>query len=50
MLVKEPTPSLYPVFPRKRVNVALAGVLGLFMFTLVAFFIEYISKEQQNKA
>jgi uncharacterized protein involved in exopolysaccharide biosynthesis len=50
MLVKEPTPSLYPVSPRKRVNVAIAGILGLFMFTMLAFFIEYISKQEQNKA
>jgi len=50
MLVKEPTPSLYPVSPRKRVNVAIAGILGLFIFTMLAFFIEYISKQEQNKA
>jgi capsular polysaccharide biosynthesis protein len=50
LLIKEPTPSLYPVSPRKRVNVAIAGILGLFMFTMLAFFIEYISKQEQNKA
>jgi len=49
LLIKEPTSSVYPVSPRKRVNVAIAGILGLFMFTMLAFFIEYISKQQPNK-
>jgi len=45
-LVKEPTPSLYPVSPRKIFNVAVAGVLGLTIFTIIAFFIEYIEKHK----
>jgi len=47
-LMKEPTPSLYPVSPRKKRNVAIAGVLGLFMFTVLAFFLEYIEKQKST--
>jgi capsular polysaccharide biosynthesis protein len=45
-LVKEPTVSFYPVSPRKKINVAIAGGLGLFMFTMLAFIIEYIEKQK----
>ncbi|MDH7514210.1 MAG: Wzz/FepE/Etk N-terminal domain-containing protein [Clostridiales bacterium] len=48
-LIKEPTSSLYPVSPRKKLNVAVAGMLGLFMFTIVAFFLEYIEKQKPGK-
>jgi len=46
-LIKEPTSSLYPVSPRKKLNVLIAGILSLMIFTILAFFIEYIRK---NKA
>jgi uncharacterized protein involved in exopolysaccharide biosynthesis len=45
-LVKEPTSSLYPVSPRKKMNVLIAGVLGVFVFTILAFFLEYIEKQK----
>ena len=48
-LIKEPTASLYPVSPRKKLNVAIAGILGLFMFTIFAFFLEYIEKQKVGK-
>jgi len=48
-LIKEPTSSLYPVSPRKKVNVVIAGVIGLFMFTILAFFLEYIKKNKTKK-
>ena len=47
-LIKEPTPSLYPVSPRKKLNVAIAGILGLMIFTILAFFIEYIEKHKEE--
>lgn len=47
-LVKEPTSSLYPVSPRKKLNVAIAGILGLMIFTILAFFIEYIKKHKEE--
>jgi len=46
-LVKEPTSSISPVSPRKKLNVLIAGILGLMLFTFLAFFLEYIEK---NKA
>ena len=48
-LIKEPTASLYPVSPRKKVNVAIAGILGLFIFTILAFFLEYVEKQKAGK-
>ncbi len=48
-LIKEPTSSLYPVAPSKKRNVLLAGVLGLMIFTILAFFIEYVEKQKAAK-
>lgn len=45
-LIKTPTPSLYPVSPRKVRNVAVAGILGIFMFSVLAVFVEYIEKNR----
>jgi len=47
-LVKEPTSSLYPVSPRKKLNVAIAGILGMMIFTILAFFIENIKKHKEK--
>lgn len=46
-IIKEPTSSLHPVAPRKKLNILVAGLLGLFLFTLLAFFIEYIQKQKK---
>lgn len=43
-LIKEPTSSLYPVSPRKKLNVLIAGILSLMIFTILAFFLEYVGK------
>lgn len=45
-LIKEPTSSLGPVAPRKKVMVMVAGMLGLFIFTMLAFFLEYLAKQK----
>jgi len=45
-LIKEPTSSLSPVAPRKNFNVLLAGILSLVIFTIFAFFLEYIEKRK----
>ena len=45
-LIKEPTSSLYPVSPKKKLNVMIAGILGLMIFTMLAFFLEYIEKQK----
>jgi len=47
-LVKDPTPSLYPVAPRKKLIVTIAGVLGLMGFTFLAFFIDYIERNRDK--
>ena len=43
-LMKEPTVSLYPVFPKKKLNVAIAGFLGLFCFSILAIFLDSVEK------
>ena len=48
-LVKTPTSSLSPVAPNKKLNVLLAGFLGLFLFTILAFFLEYIEKNKRTE-
>ncbi len=45
-LIKEPTPSLGPVSPKKKRNVMIAGILGLMIFTMLAFFLEYIEEQK----
>lgn len=45
-LVKEPTASLYPVSPRKTLNVAIAGFLGLFCFSILALFLNSVEKRK----
>ena len=41
-LVKAPTPSVFPVSPKKPFIVLMAGLLGLFTFTPLAFLKEYL--------
>ncbi len=43
-LIKEPTPSVYPVSPKKPFIVLVAGIVGLLIFTPLAFFREYLKK------
>ena len=45
-LIKEPTSSLYPISPKKKLNVLIAGILGLMAFTMLAFFLEYLEKQK----
>jgi len=45
-LIKEPTSSLYPVNPKKKLNVLIAGILGLMAFTMLAFFLESLEKQK----
>ena len=41
-LVKEPTSSVSPVFPSKRLIVAVAFLAGLLVFAFLALFLEYV--------
>jgi len=45
-LIKDPTSSRAPVAPRKKLNVMIAGVFGLVIFTFLAFFLEYVKKQK----
>jgi uncharacterized protein involved in exopolysaccharide biosynthesis len=42
-------PPKHAVKPRIKLNVVLAGTLGLMMFTFVAFFMEYIEKARSER-
>lgn len=47
-LIKAPTASLKPVFPKKTLFAVISAILGLFLFTMLAFFLEYIEKSRRN--
>lgn len=47
-VIKEPEVSLHPVKPKKKQIVALTGVVALFMFIFLAFFIEYIKNAPRS--
>lgn len=46
-ILQHPKSSLDPIKPKKKLNVLLAGVIGLFLTVFLAFFIEYISKHKE---
>ncbi|MCP3978806.1 MAG: polysaccharide biosynthesis tyrosine autokinase [bacterium] len=41
-MLDEATPPPYPIKPRKRVNLAIGGMLGLFLGVAAAFFLDYL--------
>ena len=43
-LIQQPQSSIYPIKPKKKLNVMLAFVIGLFVSIFLAFFMEYIQK------
>jgi len=43
-IIQEPYSSARPVGPRKRLNIAIAGVTSLFLGIFLVFFIEFIKK------
>ncbi|NQS89137.1 hypothetical protein HQ584_05050 [Patescibacteria group bacterium] len=45
-IIKTPTRSLYPVFPKKKLNILVAAVLGFIVFTLLSFFLEYVESKK----
>jgi len=47
-LIKEPTPSLGPVAPNKKMKVLRAGFFSLIIFGLLAFFLEYIENQKKK--
>jgi capsular polysaccharide biosynthesis protein len=47
-LAKEPTSSFSPVEPNKKQIVMIAAFLTLMVFTLLAFFLDYLSRYKSN--
>jgi len=43
-LLQPPQSSIYPIKPKKKLNVMLAFVIGFFISIFLAFFLEYIQK------
>lgn len=43
-LIQPPQSSIYPIKPKKKLNVMLAFVIGLFISIFLAFFLEYLQK------
>ncbi len=49
-ILQPPSPSPYPIAPKKKLNVILAGVGGFFLMLFLAFFLEYISKYKRGES
>jgi len=47
-ITEEPTSSISPVSPKKLTNILIAGILGLLIFGMLAFFLEYIEKQKSK--
>ena len=47
-ITKEPTSSISPVSPKKLLNILIAFPLGFIIFTMLAFFFEYIEKQKSK--
>ena len=47
-LISEPEASMFPVKPKKVLNIALAGVVGFMLAVFMAFFAEYIKKSKEK--
>jgi len=45
-LIKEPTSSLFPISPKKLLIVFIACMLGLIIFTILSFLLEYLEKQR----
>lgn len=49
-LIKDPTPSLSPVAPNKKMNVMIAALIGLIFSFGTAFFIESFEKQKRKSS
>lgn len=45
-LIKEPTSSINPVAPKKKLNIIVAGLLSIMIFTMLVFLLEYLKKQK----
>ena len=48
-IIRPPKSSLSPIKPKTRLNVMLAGVVGLFLTVFLAFFVEYVFKYKNRE-
>jgi len=49
-IIKNPVPDNKPVFPRNGINIFIALIAGVIIFTLIAFFVEYLEKSRQQES
>jgi capsular polysaccharide biosynthesis protein len=49
-LVKEPTPSLYPVAPKKKMNILIGGFSSFVVFCCLALFLNYLKQNRSSQS
>ena len=49
-IVSLATEPKYPIKPRKKQNILISGVLGLFIGTIAAFFVDYWKKDEKKES
>lgn len=49
-IVSLATEPKYPIKPRKKQNILISGVLGLFIGTVAAFFVDYWKKDEKKES
>jgi uncharacterized protein involved in exopolysaccharide biosynthesis len=47
-IVKNPAASIYPVWPKKKASVIVAGILGLISFTFLGFLTDYVRRQRDR--
>ncbi len=47
-VISEPETSIFPIKPKKKLNVALAGVVGFILAIFMSFLAEYIKKSKEK--
>lgn len=47
-IVKTPQASTYPVWPKKKTYIIVAGILGLILFTFLAFLSDYVKRQKDQ--
>ncbi|MCD6193185.1 MAG: hypothetical protein J7L26_06900 [Candidatus Aminicenantes bacterium] len=47
-LIKDPTASIYPVSPQKKLIIVITAIVSFLCFTFLAFFIDYIERNKSR--
>jgi len=45
-IIKEPTSSIAPVAPKKKFNIITTGIISLFVFSMLALFLDYLKNQK----